>query len=99
MGGKLVVNLVPRGAPHKGMALERLRESLHCDTALYVGDDQTDEDVFALDDPGRLLTIRVGEKTTSRASFFLRDQACIDVLLERLLSLRQAAREPLERTP
>jgi trehalose 6-phosphate phosphatase len=87
IGGKDVINLVPRGAPHKGTALERQRERMGCDTALYVGDDETDEDVFALDDPGRLLTIRVGKKATSRAPFFLRNQSGIDRLLSALVIL------------
>jgi trehalose-6-phosphatase len=59
VGGKQVVNLLPKGAPDKGKALERERERLCCDTAIYVGDDETDEDVFALDQPTRLLSIRV----------------------------------------
>lgn len=92
IGGKCVVNLIPRGAPHKGMALEMAREHLRCDVVLYVGDDETDEDVFALDDPGRLLTIRVGPDVRSRASFFIRDQAGIDALLARLLELRAESR-------
>jgi trehalose 6-phosphate phosphatase len=87
IGGKDVVNLIPRGAPHKGTALEAQRERLGCDTALYVGDDETDEDVFALDDPGRLLSIRVGEKSASRAPFFLRNQAAVDRLLSTLVML------------
>jgi trehalose 6-phosphate phosphatase len=87
IGGKDVINLIPRGAPHKGTALERQRERNGCDTALYVGDDETDEDVFALDDPGRLLTIRVGRKATSRAPFYLRNQASIDRLLSALVIL------------
>jgi trehalose 6-phosphate phosphatase len=92
IGGKCVVNLIPRGAPHKGTALEIAREHLRCDVAMYVGDDETDEDVFALDDPGRLLTVRVGADVTSRAAFFLKNQACVDVLLERMLELRQERR-------
>jgi trehalose 6-phosphate phosphatase len=94
IGGKCVVNVVPRGAPHKGAALETTRDHLRCDVALYVGDDQTDEDVFALDDPGRLLTVRVEAKPTSRASFFIRDQSCIDELLARLLDLRTSRHKP-----
>jgi trehalose 6-phosphate phosphatase len=39
IGGKLVVNVLPLGAPHKGVALERERDRLGCDTALFVGDD------------------------------------------------------------
>jgi trehalose 6-phosphate phosphatase len=87
IGGKDVVNLVPHGAPHKGTALEAERERLGCDTALYVGDDEADEDVFALDDPGRLLSIRVGPRASSRAPFYIRNQAAIDRLLSTLLIL------------
>jgi trehalose 6-phosphate phosphatase len=88
LGGKLVVNLLAAGAPHKGMALTAARDRLRCDTALYIGDDETDEDVFALDDPGRLLTIRVGASRLSRAAFCIRDQQSIDRLLAALLAMR-----------
>jgi len=89
LGGKQVVNLVPQGAPHKGMALERIRMMLGCDLALYVGDDDTDEDVFALQQPDRLLTIRVGASADSRADYFLRQQEEIDELLSILVELRK----------
>jgi trehalose 6-phosphate phosphatase len=84
-----VINIVPSDAPHKGMALERERARLYCDTAIYVGDDETDEDVFALDQPGRLLGIRVGRKKNSRADFYLEAQANIDDLLRVLVRLRE----------
>ncbi|CAN5810139.1 trehalose-phosphatase [soil metagenome] len=58
--GKLVVNLVPARAPNKGDALLTLRARAKLDTAIYLGDDVTDEDVFALDQPGRLTTVRIG---------------------------------------
>jgi trehalose 6-phosphate phosphatase len=93
VGGKCVVNVIPQGAPHKGTALETAREHLGCDLALYVGDDETDEDVFALDDPGRLLAIRVGESPRSRAAFFVLDQPSVDLLLQRLLELREDAQQ------
>lgn len=86
--GKQVVNILPRGAPHKGIALELERDRLQCDTALYVGDDETDEDVFALDQPGRLLTIRVGLKRSSAARYYIPNQVAIDDLLRLLLDLR-----------
>jgi trehalose 6-phosphate phosphatase len=92
IGGKLVINILPEGAPHKGMALLRERDRLRCDTALYLGDDVTDEDVFGLDEPGRLLAIRVGPKRASTASYFVRSQAAVDELLDVLLELRPAAR-------
>jgi trehalose 6-phosphate phosphatase len=88
MGGKQVVNLLPEGAPHKGVALERARARLGCDTALYVGDDQTDEDVFALDQPGRLLSVRVGARALSHAHYYLRSQREIDGLLRVLIRVR-----------
>ena len=86
--GKQVVNVLPKGAPHKGMALENARGRLHCDTAVYVGDDETDEDVFALDQPGQLLTIRVGRKRTSGAAYYIHSQREIDALLRALLRMR-----------
>jgi trehalose 6-phosphate phosphatase len=88
MGGKLVVNLLVPDAPHKGLALERERSHFACDTVIYVGDDETDEDVFRLDRPGRLLSIRVGRKRASAAPYYIRDQAQIDRLLEALVALR-----------
>jgi len=89
IGGKQVVNILPEGAPHKGIALERERDRLRRDTAIYVGDDETDEDVFGLDQPGRLLTVRVGPKRTSQASYYVKSQAAVDELLAALVSLRE----------
>lgn len=86
--GKQVVNVIPAGAPHKGDAVLELRAAHRADTVLYVGDDDTDEDVFALDQPGRLMTVRVGASRHSQATYFLRDQAEIDVLLACLVHLR-----------
>jgi trehalose 6-phosphate phosphatase len=88
IGGKLVVNVVPAGAPHKGDALEALRAKEGADTALYVGDDITDEDVFELDQPRRLLSIRVGKTRNSAAAYYLRDQHEIDRLLAVLRDFR-----------
>jgi trehalose 6-phosphate phosphatase len=80
--GKLVFNLLPEGAPHKGLALQQTRARAGCDTAIYVGDDGTDEDVFSLDEPGRLLALRVGESRRSQAAYFIRNQREIDALLD-----------------
>ncbi len=86
--GKQVVNVLPDGAPHKGVALEKARARFGCDTAIYVGDDMTDEDVFGLDQPGQLLTVRVGRKRASAAAYFIRSQREIDALLQALLRVR-----------
>ena len=89
--GKAVVNLIPPDAPHKGVALERLRAVLGCDTALYLGDDETDEDVFALDQPGRLLGIRVGRNARSAAGYYLKSQSEVAALLQVLLRFRSSS--------
>lgn len=88
IGGKQVLSVLPAAAPHKGSALERELRRLDCRTALYVGDDDTDEDVFALEQPGRVLSIRVGANRNSLAPYFIRSQREIDALLEQLLRLR-----------
>jgi trehalose 6-phosphate phosphatase len=93
IGGKLVVNLVAPDALHKGLALERERAHFACDTVIYVGDDETDEDVFQMDRPGQLLSIRVGRKRTSAAPYYIRNQAEIDALLRRLIALRGGGRD------
>jgi trehalose 6-phosphate phosphatase len=91
LGGKEVLNILPAGAPHKGLALERARARLRCEAAVYVGDDETDEDVFALGRPERLLGVRVGRKRGSAAAFYVRTQADVDRLLRRLLAFRSKA--------
>jgi len=94
LGGRLVVNVLPKDAPNKGTALERARRLLVCDTALYVGDDDTDEDVFATISSARLLSVRVGAAAATRAKFCLKHQGEIDRLLRRLAALRPQVLRP-----
>lgn len=86
--GKCVVNIVPALAPHKGDAFRQLLRTERAQTALYVGDDDTDEDVFRLDIPEKPLTVRVGASPRSRATYFLRQQREIDSLLRVLAVAR-----------
>lgn len=86
--GKLVVNVVPASAPNKADALLGLRSAEHADLALYFGDDVTDEDVFELDQPGRVLSVRVGMSRVSAARYFLRCQREIDEALAELANAR-----------
>ncbi len=88
IGGSEALNVVPRGAPHKGQALERARRLLACEKAIYVGDDETDEDAFKAARADRLLSVRIGNARRSRASYRLKDQREIDQFLRRLLALR-----------
>jgi trehalose 6-phosphate phosphatase len=82
--GKSVVNVMPPTASHKGTALLEYMRRLGCSTALYVGDDETDEDVFALRD-ARVLTVRIGKKNGSSARYFLKRQTEITQVLRLLV--------------
>jgi trehalose 6-phosphate phosphatase len=90
--GKRVVEVRPRGAPDKGLAALRLLESSHgqgweaaC-AAIFIGDDQTDEDGFrAL--AGRGAGVRVRDEHTgeSAAGYFTDGVDDTLTLLESLL--------------
>lgn len=85
--GKFVFNILPADAPDKGQALTLLRDLAGTHSALYVGDDITDESVFRLEHD-RLLTIRVEDDASTAAQFFLPGieemSRFLDVLLARL---------------
>jgi trehalose 6-phosphate phosphatase len=91
-GGKRVVNIVVDGAPHKGQALVAQRERLQCRWVLYVGDDENDEDAFAIG--GNIVPVRVGRNRRSHASYYLRRQAEIDKLLELMVMGRESVKPP-----
>ena len=89
VAGKYVFNLVPQDAANKGSALERLMAISGARSAVYVGDDVTDEDVFRLkrDD---LLSVRVERATHSAAEFFLERPDDILALLQELTARLRA---------
>jgi trehalose 6-phosphate phosphatase len=89
--GKMVVNALPAGAPDKSTALTSLCKRLRCDSAIYVGDDENDEDVFALARQGRLLGIRVGRSQHTQAAYFVPNQVAVDRLLVQLIEAREAS--------
>jgi trehalose 6-phosphate phosphatase len=88
--GKRLVNVIPAGFPHKGDAVLALLRKLRLDTALFVGDDVTDEDAFAIGLP-RVLGVRVGPGR-SAAPWRLEGQDQVEALLEILAGLRPPAR-------
>ena len=85
--GKSVVNTNPPGSLHKGSAMLELMHQLQSSAALYVGDDDTDEDVFSLPDE-RIVTVRVGKKAASAAQFYLERQSQVGRLLQYLAEAR-----------
>lgn len=90
--GKSIINLVPSGSPHKGVALLELMSKLNLNAAMYVGDDDTDEDVFSLPDE-TVIGVRVGQKASSQAKFFVKRQAEVKVLVRELLNKIQSHRD------
>jgi len=83
-GGHAVLNLVPRELPTKGSAVETLANGFGCTSALFVGDDLTDEDAFESSVVD--VSVRVGRDLGSAARYFLESQDQIDTLLEVLLA-------------
>lgn len=87
--GVEAVSLLPGGGRHKGVALQEARRRFNCDTAVYVGDDGTDEDAFGSGGPDQLLSIRVGRSGRSRARYCIERQEDIDALLRALATARE----------
>jgi len=83
IGGKHVFNLMPEQASDKRQALQSLLRREGLESALYAGDDDTDEAIFA-QAPPQWLTVRVEPSPLSGARFFLRRQEEMAVLLERI---------------
>ena len=86
--GAAAVNLLPKDGANKGVALRRALEITACETAIYVGDDDTDEDAFGALKPEKLLSIRIGRSDASRARYHLESQESIDLLLHALIDAR-----------
>ncbi|MCD6682180.1 MAG: trehalose-phosphatase [Burkholderiaceae bacterium] len=90
IGGKFVVNVLPPTARTKLEALHDLADELGVSQVAFVGDDVTDEIVFA-DAPASWLTIRVEPQGPSGARFALESQHRIARLIERMIELLPAA--------
>jgi len=88
--GKCVFSLMPAGAAHKGGALEQLMQQAGAGSAIYVGDDVTDEDVFRLRRPD-VLTVRIEPHPDTAAEFYLPAMPDIVQLLDELV--RRLARQ------
>ena len=96
LGGSEAVSVLPAGGADKGVALQQARRQFACDTAIYVGDDDTDETAFGSDSAGRLLAIRIGAVRHSQAQYHLHSQLEMDDLLKALIDFRQTSRAPRE---
>jgi trehalose 6-phosphate phosphatase len=87
---KQAVNIVSSAVPDKGKAVEIQLQQLGCERVIFIGDDNTDEDVFVRDLGGALLGVTVGTRK-SAAGYRLRSQLEIDRLLRTFVELRDPA--------
>jgi trehalose-phosphatase len=80
--GKMVLEIVPRTDWHKGAAVGWINTRLAMPGArsIYIGDDRTDEDAFALMTDE--ITIRVGRSAATSARYFVKDPARVHAFLE-----------------
>jgi trehalose 6-phosphate phosphatase len=83
--GNQLINLVPDGAPNKGDAVRELIATHALPGAVYVGDEPTDEDAFAVLDGAASMGVRVGRSSASAAPFYIASQMEIDALLAEMI--------------
>jgi len=82
--GKSTVNALPPGLGGKGAAAQNLMAHLRQTGLFYVGDDETDEDVFGLSE-GLALGVRVGQQEHSQASYYLKHQGELEEVIRFLV--------------
>jgi trehalose 6-phosphate phosphatase len=83
INGKCIENLIPADAPDKGAALRLLMHKAGCMKGFFAGDDETDEDVFRLND-ANIFTVCVEKRSGSKARFYLQEQQEIVRLLREI---------------
>jgi len=82
--GKASVNVLPPGKDGKGPAALALMHHLQQTGLFFIGDDETDEDVFELSE-GLAMGVRVGLHEESRARYFINHQGEIEDILRFLI--------------
>jgi len=91
--GKASVNVLPPGVSGKGEAALALMMQLRRTGLFFIGDDQTDEDVFALTQ-GLVMGVRVGWDADSRARYYVKHQTEIEDVVRVLVGCIDEAPEP-----
>jgi len=84
IAGKSSMNLLPPGSAGKGEAVLALMSHLRCEGLFFIGDDTTDEDVFALN-KGLIMGVRVGFHPDSQARYYVKSQSEVEDVLRFLV--------------
>jgi trehalose 6-phosphate phosphatase len=82
--GKASVNVLPQGEDGKGPAALALMHHLRQTGLFFIGDDETDEDVFTLSE-GLAMGVHVGQHYESRAQYYVKDQGEIEDVIQSLV--------------
>lgn len=82
--GKFSVNALPPGQGGKGPAVLTLMVQLRQTGLFFIGDDETDENVFRLAE-GLAMGVRIGKQSDSRAKFYLKHQGEIEEVIRFLV--------------
>lgn len=82
--GKNVINLIPHGMPNKLGALTSVMKSLNYQRAFFIGDDITDEFIFAAKNKD-IFSVKVGSNSPLSAEYYIESQSEIERLLDFLL--------------
>jgi trehalose 6-phosphate phosphatase len=82
--GKNVINLIPYGMPNKLGAINAVMSELNIKKAFFIGDDVTDEFIFAAKNKD-IFSIKVGSSSHLSAEYYIKKQSDIRNLLDFLL--------------
>jgi trehalose 6-phosphate phosphatase len=82
--GRASVNVLPPGEGGKGQAVLALMHHLRQTGLFFIGDDETDEDVFTLSE-GLAMGVRVGRHSESRAQYYVKGQEEIEDVIQALV--------------
>lgn len=83
--GKSVINVLPSLEINKGYAFRKILLLENKQYSFFIGDDETDEDIFDIADPN-CLTVRVERSPKSKAKFYINNQSEIEILLTKILN-------------
>jgi trehalose 6-phosphate phosphatase len=92
--GKASLNLLPPGSAGKGEAALALMAHLGCAGLFFIGDDDTDEAVFALKE-GLTMGVRVGHHAESHARYYVKCQTEVEDVLRFLVHRLDGTPEPV----
>ena len=93
--GKFSVNALPPGQGGKGPAVLALMGHLRQTGLFFVGDDETDESVFAIQE-GLTMGVRVGKHAESRAQYYLKHQGEMEDVIRFLVHRIDRTPEPAD---